>query len=1181
MRTVKILVILCILFVYAGPASTQIVQPMRYDHYSFTQNANVGVGVARTTHPSAYFEIGNATGGNKGFLPPRLTTTERDAISTPATGLFVYNRTLNRYQGYNGSAWVTINIDTTAQFLTSVYRRAGTDSVFYVKGGIHTFSFKDSLGLSSIPNLQQAYDAGSSYTVESWISDSRRSIHEIARSLGLRYRDENKQTVTLANAESLIHHFVTIRDTLFGITRSVPNVLIRFNNLDDLTNYDTIQFSGYGDCSGGMSMVYAPSTGKLYTNLMPNDCLSNVIVEIDPTTLAWTVKHSRGTTGWLYQDLETDDSYLYTVVADDNMRDSIIKISLSSWTATSAHITSNSTSGYIHALGLDGTNIYATELGMNPGKIYKIRPSDLSTLLSASFTSGDQSPTDDPAFSGDYVWVGLETASGYVLKILKSDLTITRVNTGTASASYGVFFDAGYIWNLHATSPGVLTRIDPGTNEIWKHTLPSGENNPNELIKADGQRYFLSLYTTPTKVTRFAVPAMTYVSGGSSGSGEANTASNLGGGLDNYSTKSGVDLRFNSFNSTDFDLASNLISIDATLKSNWNTAFGWGNHAGLYFLLSDTAAKTWDWADITGAPAFITTRDRFGLSGEDVTATSARAFELGGNNFSINNSATFMEFKVRPNIFGYTSEHTASGSYRVIDFSLNSQNRFGYVQLTAGNRISFMGVDSLGFTAFGWDLGTLHQSFIKAYPDKIIAQPYDGIIEIDSLKLATSMTNKWITVWDDATLKFERISPDSIGGSGPGATPDLQAVTDEGATTTNNITVPTEAYDATGWDGDFTIPTKDAIRDKIESMSGGVSDHGALTGLSDDDHTIYALLAGRTGGQTIKGGTDAADKLILQSTSGNGSGSALAIEFKGGNNGATSYGGFRHDGILQLAQDYIYMPSGSGTEIFQNSSNLYIQVNGGATIFRNGGTYGGRIDAGQWMIGDWSGAANSDLQLVGSFARTVTSTATGVTLGVNHSNVIVTATGQTIVLPAISGITGREYYVKLTASGTCTIDANSTETIDGSTTFTLTAQNNSVKLVAGASEWHVVSDYQATAPTITEGTYTPTLTNTTNIAASTAYVTQYIQVGDRIHVFGEVDIDATATGAVELRLDVPITSAFTQTYEVAGTAVCSSSGVPAAVSCNVASGLVTIKYIATTTTNDKYSFHFSYKYNAP
>lgn len=44
-------------------------------------------------------------------------------------------------------------------------------------------------------------------------------------------------------------------------------------------------------------------------------------------------------------------------------------------------------------------------------------------------------------------------------------------------------------------------------------------------------------------------------------------------------------------------------------------------------------------------------------------------------------------------------------------------------------------------------------------------------------------------------------------------------------------------------------------------------DHGSLQNLSDDDHTIYALLAGRSGGQTLIGGTASGDDLILQSTS--------------------------------------------------------------------------------------------------------------------------------------------------------------------------------------------------------------------------------------------------------------------------------------------------------------------------
>lgn len=43
--------------------------------------------------------------------------------------------------------------------------------------------------------------------------------------------------------------------------------------------------------------------------------------------------------------------------------------------------------------------------------------------------------------------------------------------------------------------------------------------------------------------------------------------------------------------------------------------------------------------------------------------------------------------------------------------------------------------------------------------------------------------------------------------------------------------------------------------------------HDEIDGLGDDDHTQYALLAGRAGGQTLTGGTAAGDDLTLESTS--------------------------------------------------------------------------------------------------------------------------------------------------------------------------------------------------------------------------------------------------------------------------------------------------------------------------
>ena len=43
---------------------------------------------------------------DKGILIPRMTTTERGSISSPATGLMIYNTSTNQYNFYDGTAWV-------------------------------------------------------------------------------------------------------------------------------------------------------------------------------------------------------------------------------------------------------------------------------------------------------------------------------------------------------------------------------------------------------------------------------------------------------------------------------------------------------------------------------------------------------------------------------------------------------------------------------------------------------------------------------------------------------------------------------------------------------------------------------------------------------------------------------------------------------------------------------------------------------------------------------------------------------------------------------------------------------------------------------------------------------------------------------------------------------------------
>jgi hypothetical protein len=81
---------------------------------------NVGIGTM-TPAASAQLDVSSST---KGFLPPRMDSTQRNAIVSPAAGLTIYNTTLNAVQVYNGTVW-----SSTAHYIGESY---GGGIVFYV-----------------------------------------------------------------------------------------------------------------------------------------------------------------------------------------------------------------------------------------------------------------------------------------------------------------------------------------------------------------------------------------------------------------------------------------------------------------------------------------------------------------------------------------------------------------------------------------------------------------------------------------------------------------------------------------------------------------------------------------------------------------------------------------------------------------------------------------------------------------------------------------------------------------------------------------------------------------------------------------------------------------------------------------------------------------------------------------
>lgn len=72
--------------------------------------AQVGIGTS-APHASAVLEVQST---QKGLLIPRMSSTDRDAITSPATGLLIFNSTTSSFQYYTGASWAEIGLSSVS-----------------------------------------------------------------------------------------------------------------------------------------------------------------------------------------------------------------------------------------------------------------------------------------------------------------------------------------------------------------------------------------------------------------------------------------------------------------------------------------------------------------------------------------------------------------------------------------------------------------------------------------------------------------------------------------------------------------------------------------------------------------------------------------------------------------------------------------------------------------------------------------------------------------------------------------------------------------------------------------------------------------------------------------------------------------------------------------------------------
>lgn len=140
--------------------------------------------------------------------------------------------------------------------------------------------------------------------------------------------------------------------------------------------------------------------------------------------------------------------------------------------------------------------------------------------------------------------------------------------------------------------------------------------------------------------------------------------------------------------------------------------------------------------------------------------------------------------------------------------------------------------------------------------------------------------------------------------------------------------------------------------------------------------------------------------------------------------------------------------------------------------------------------------------------------------------------------------------------------------------------NNLGSIQGGAANeyYHLTAAQEARVAATLSGTYTPTLTNTTNVAASTAYSCQYGRVNGFVVVSGRVDVDPTAAGQVVLGISLPVASALANANELGGSAsAIAVAGQSAGIYADTANDRATMEWVAVDTANRAMYFTFAYR----
>lgn len=204
-----------------------------------------------TPNTSSILDITSTT---RGFLQPRLTTTQRDAISTPATGLSVYNTTTNFPNYYDGTAWRQVVSKTLADatYLTTEVDGSTTNELQTID--VSQLSGTElQLSLSSDGEATKTIDFAGLQDSLGFISSSFSTAMTVVAS-----------NDTLINTGTDFGYFSNVPSSTGNIYTISYTFEVGFDATSEVSNVFSIPLSSLGISFGTNEEPYIIGSGSIY-----------------------------------------------------------------------------------------------------------------------------------------------------------------------------------------------------------------------------------------------------------------------------------------------------------------------------------------------------------------------------------------------------------------------------------------------------------------------------------------------------------------------------------------------------------------------------------------------------------------------------------------------------------------------------------------------------------------------------------------------------------------------------------------------------------------------------------------------------------------------------------------------------------------------------------------------------